>query len=250
MTTDRSLRLRIRRQESADRPETRRWLEVEVNVPAGATVATALRRAERIEPIAWEYGCLEGECGACTLLVNGRVRQACTTRIDEIAPRAKSLVLEPLSKFPVIADLVVDRGVLRGVLERVRGWLDVEPLDSPPSGDRLAPQEQRLLLATSRCSDCGACLEACPEWGEHGDFVGAAALNQVRRLALVPAGKLQRAERLEAVMAPGGVSDCGKAQNCVEVCPLAVPLVDSIQTLSREASKRLLFDWLLGSGER
>ena len=29
-------------------------------------------------------------------------------------------------------------------------------------------------------------------------------------------------------MGDGGVADCGKAQNCVEVCPKEIPLVDSI----------------------
>jgi succinate dehydrogenase / fumarate reductase iron-sulfur subunit len=83
-------------------------------------------------------------------------------------------------------------------------------------------------------------LEACPQYGSRTDFVGAAALNDSRRLALHPIGRLQRRERLEATMAPGGVADCGKAQNCVEVCPMQIPLVDSIQELARETSKHLI----------
>ena len=34
-------------------------------------------------------------------------------------------------------------------------------------------------------------------------------------------------------MGEGGVADCGKAQNCVEVCPKEIPLVDSIAVVSR-----------------
>jgi succinate dehydrogenase / fumarate reductase iron-sulfur subunit len=46
------------------------------------------------------------------------------------------------------------------------------------------------------------------------------------------------------MMAPGGVQSCGKAQTCVEVCPAALPLVDSIQSVARETSKQMLLGWL------
>jgi succinate dehydrogenase / fumarate reductase iron-sulfur subunit len=46
-------------------------------------------------------------------------------------------------------------------------------------------------------------------------------------------------------MGQGGVADCGKAQNCVEVCPKEIPLVDSIADVSRQTTKHALFGWLL-----
>ena len=51
---------------------------------------------------------------------------------------------------------------------------------------------------------------------------------------------MHKNERLEAVMGEGGVADCGKAQNCVEVCPKEIPLVDSIAVVARETTKRML----------
>jgi succinate dehydrogenase / fumarate reductase, iron-sulfur subunit len=96
------------------------------------------------------------------------------------------------------------------------------------------------------CHGCGCCLEACPQYGDHSDFLGAAALAAVHRLGLHPVGAWQHARRLEAVMGPGGVASCGKSQNCVDVCPLGIPLVDAIQRVARDTSRRLLFDWLLG----
>jgi succinate dehydrogenase / fumarate reductase, iron-sulfur subunit len=53
-------------------------------------------------------------------------------------------------------------------------------------------------------------------------------------------------ERLDTVMGEGGVEGCGKAQNCVEVCPKEIPLVDSIAVVGRETTKRMLRKWLLG----
>ena len=52
-------------------------------------------------------------------------------------------------------------------------------------------------------------------------------------------------QRLDALMTDGGIADCGKAQNCVEVCPKEIPLVDSISVVARDTTKRLLFGWLL-----
>jgi succinate dehydrogenase / fumarate reductase, iron-sulfur subunit len=240
-----SVTLRIRRQDAADRPDTRRWEEHSVVGSPDITLAGALRSLERTIPVAFDYECLQGECGACTMLVDGHVRQACTTRLAAIAKKSRRIVLEPLSKFPVIRDLIVDRSGLVQHSERVRGWLDLDATqgDGPL---RVSADDQRVALALARCSECAACLEACPQYGPSTDFVGAAALNDVRRLALHPIGRLQRRTRLEAVMTPGGVADCGKAQNCVEVCPMEIPLVDSIQMLSRETSKHLIWGWLLG----
>ena len=48
---------------------------------------------------------------------------------------------------------------------------------------------------------------------------------------------MQKAGRLEALMGPGGISGCGNAQNCVEVCPKSIPLTTSIAKLNRQVNK-------------
>ena len=179
------------------------------------------------------------------MLINGRVAQACSALVDELSPRGKSIVLEPLRKFPLIRDLIVDRARVFEALGRVHGWVDVDLEQPPAPAPAQAPAAQRAEYALGRCTSCAACLEACPQWSEQREFVGAAALAQVRRLNLNPVGGLGRSERLERVMGPGGVADCGKAQNCVEVCPMQIPLVDGIQGVARDATKRLIFGWLL-----
>ena len=93
---------------------------------------------------------------------------------------------------------------------------------------------------------CGCCLEACPQ------YATALGVHRARRRSTRcgsstshPSGAMHKNERLEAVMGDGGVDDCGKAQNCVEVCPKEIPLVDSIAVVARETTKRMLFGWLL-----
>jgi succinate dehydrogenase / fumarate reductase iron-sulfur subunit len=41
-------------------------------------------------------------------------------------------------------------------------------------------------------------------------------------------------KRLDALMGPGGVADCGNAQNCVRVCPKEIPLTDAIAAVGRQ----------------
>jgi succinate dehydrogenase / fumarate reductase iron-sulfur subunit len=73
-------------------------------------------------------------------------------------------------------------------------------------------------------------------------FVGAAAISQARLFNMNPTGKLNGEERVRALMGPGGLQDCGKAQNCVKVCPKEIPLTSSIAMMNREVSKILIKD--------
>jgi succinate dehydrogenase / fumarate reductase iron-sulfur subunit len=249
----RLVRLKVFRQDSVEAPKTRRHVLLEVPYRPGMTVADALialedhpleEQGKRVPPPRWDGECLEGMCGACTMLVNGKVRKACRTLVDEVERKGRPIELEPLGKFPLVQDLSVDRGRMFETLASLKVWLEVDR-ERPATAPRMPAAHARELLALSSCTHCGACLEACPEYGEHGDYVGAAALNQVRLMVSHPTGEPSTPARLDAVMTKGGIADCGKAQNCAEVCPAGVPLVDSLTLLARDTTQRMLFGWLL-----
>ncbi len=244
----------VERQDALEKPETRRSEAVHVTCTPDTSVQAALilaRSAQDGTPspqggsIAFEGECLEAVCGACAISINGRVALACSTLIGEVCDKQQRVRLAPMKKFPLIRDLVVDRSRIARMLSNV-------PVAGPATpGAVLAhtphsATEALELAGLDQCHRCGACLEACPQYGMHSEFVGAATLHEVRVRNSAPGGKHERRERIEAMMAPGGVQHCGKAQNCVEVCPRDLPLVDSIQNVARETSKRLLFGWLLG----
>jgi succinate dehydrogenase / fumarate reductase iron-sulfur subunit len=201
---------------------------------------------ESVTPVVWESVCLEEVCGSCTMLVNGRVRQSCSAMVDRVAADGDTIVLEPMTKFPVVRDLVVDRSRMFDDMKRVKAWVYLDGTHELGPGPRQAQADQQTAYSLSRCMTCGCCLEACPEIRPGGNFVGAAAISLVRLHNLSPNGKMHAAERLDGVMGAGGIEDCGKAQNCVAVCPKAIPLVDSISSVGRDATKRMLFGWLLG----
>lgn len=65
-----------------------------------------------VSPPAWEAACLEQVCGTCTMVVNGVVQQSCAALIDQVGVHkgdTLEVTLEPMSKFPVVRDLIVDR---------------------------------------------------------------------------------------------------------------------------------------------
>ncbi|HEX7663589.1 MAG TPA: 2Fe-2S iron-sulfur cluster-binding protein, partial [Polyangiaceae bacterium] len=99
---DRTVKLKIKRQDSPHRPETMRWEEFEVPWQPRMNVISALMeirknpvttKGEKVAPVVWESVCLEEVCGSCTMLVNGRVRQSCTALIDTIAPNGEWIEL-------------------------------------------------------------------------------------------------------------------------------------------------------------
>ncbi|MBI1978169.1 MAG: succinate dehydrogenase iron-sulfur subunit [Candidatus Omnitrophica bacterium] len=189
----------------------------------------------RTSPIAWEQSCLEEICGSCTMVINGRVRQACSTLVDKIGP---VITLEPMTKFPVLRDLVVNRKVIFERFKQVKAWVETNQTSGP--GTQIAPELAEKRYHLSKCMTCGCCMEACPQINERSDFIGPAAINQVRLFNTHPIGAKLKENRLLALMQGGGIEDCGNAQNCVKVCPKGIPLVTSIIETNREISLGLI----------
>ncbi|MDB4994984.1 MAG: Succinate dehydrogenase iron-sulfur protein [Myxococcaceae bacterium] len=249
-----TVKLKIKRQDSPTLPATARWEEFEVPWKPQMNVISALMEirknpvtsdGKRVTPVVWEAVCLEEVCGSCTMIVNGRVRQSCTALVDQIAPNGEPIRLEPMTKFPLVRDLIVDRARMFDDLKKVKAWIQLDGTHELGPGPRQSQENQEEAYPLSRCMTCGCCLEACPQVNDSSSFLGPAALNQVRLFNLHPSGKMHAAERIATVMGEDGVAGCGKAQNCVEVCPKEIPLVDSIAVVARQATKHMLFRWLL-----
>jgi succinate dehydrogenase / fumarate reductase iron-sulfur subunit len=248
----RKVRLEVLRQDAPD--ARKRWETFDVPHLPQMNVNSCLEQirknpvtvdGKKVAPVVWEAACLEEVCGSCSMLINGRVRQACSTLVDAVAPGGETIRIEPMTKFPLVRDLVVDRTRMFDALKRVKAWIDLDGTHELGPGPREGPEKQEERYPLSRCMTCGCCLEACPQINDSSAFIGAAAISQVRLMNLHPSGALHKNARLDALMGEGGIADCGKAQNCVEVCPKEIPLVDSIAVVNRDATKRLLFGWLL-----
>ena len=244
--------LTIKRQDGPERPsywQTFRVLHVEQMNVISCLQAIAANpvtvEGQRTTPVVWDCGCLEEVCGACTMVINGRVRQSCTALVDRLLEQnPKEIRLEPMSKFPVIRDLFVDRKRMFEALQRVRAWVPVDGYYDAGPGPAVSSHDQQEAYPLSRCMSCGCCLEACPQVNSHSDFIGAAPIAQAILFNLHPTGKMIANERLEALMAPGGITDCGNAQNCVKVCPKDIPLTDAIARAGRDTTVYAIKRWL------
>ena len=86
------------------------------------------------------------------------------------------------------------------------------------------------------------CMEACPQFNESSKFIGPAPLAQVRLHNSHPTGQYDKEDRLHAIMGEGGITDCGNAQNCVQVCPKEIPLTTAIGELGRQTTAQWFRD--------
>ena len=271
----RMVRVRVLRQDVAGGESY--WERFEVPYEPNMNVISVLQKiaalarsrdGRRVAPVAWDCSCLEDVCGSCTMLINGRTRMACSALVDRLVEEdGEEIELRPMSKFPVVRDLVVDRRRLFRSLERVKAWVPVDGSYDHGPGPRISPEEQEDAYPLAECISCGCCLEACPQFTKleavrredeseadfekrrraafDSGFVGAHAISQAMLFNGHPTGKMIADERLQALTAPGGIQMCGNAQNCVAVCPKRIPLTRSIARAGRAATVwaiRKLFD--------
>ena len=199
------------------------------------------RKGQKVNPVVWESNCLEEVCGACSMLVNGRPRQACAALVDNLK---QPIELKPLTKFPAVRDLMVDRTPMFQALAKVHAWIPIDGTYDLGPGPKFSEAERAKAYEFSRCMTCGCCMEACPQYNSGSDFIGPAPLGQVELFNSHPTGGMNKEERLRVLMEKGGIADCGKAQNCVKVCPKEIPLTDAIAELGRETTLQWFKDTL------
>ena len=203
------------------------------------------KEGRQTTPPVWDMSCLEQVCGICTMVIDGRVRQSCSALIDDllVASDTNTITLEPMSKFPNVRDLKVDRSRMFEHLKQVHAWIELDGSHDLGPGPQMANEKAQERYAYSRCMTCGCCLEACPQY--HDDnYIGPQAIAQARLFNMHPTGKITLEERLDGLMGDDGITNCGNAQNCVQVCPMSIPLTRAIYETNRDITVNALFGWL------
>jgi succinate dehydrogenase / fumarate reductase iron-sulfur subunit len=197
-------------------------------------------KGEPVAPVSWEMNCLEEVCGACSMVINGKPRQACTALVDKLEQPVR---LAPMNTFPVQRDLVIDRHRMFDALKRVKAWIPIDGTYDLGPGPRMPEVERQWAYELSKCMTCGVCLEACPNVNDQSPFIGPFAISQVRLFNQHPTGMMNAGERLDGLMGEGGISDCGNSQNCVQSCPKGIPLTTSIAAMNRATTIHSIKKW-------
>jgi succinate dehydrogenase / fumarate reductase iron-sulfur subunit len=190
-------------------------------------------KGQQTAPVTWDMNCLEEVCGACSMVINGKPRQACSALVDKLE---QPIRLAPMKTFPVIRDLQIDRSRMFDSLKKVKAWIPIDGTYDLGPGPRMAETKRQWAYELSKCMTCGVCLEACPNVNSKSNFMGPFVFGQVRLFNSHPTGAMNKAERLNAFMEDGGLQGCGNSQNCVQACPKGIPLTTSIAAVNRDAT--------------
>lgn len=190
--------------------------------------------AQGKEPIAFEHDCREGICGSCGAMVNGRAHgpgdrsTLCQVHMRQFKD-GDTVVVEPwrAEAFPVIKDLVVDRGAFDKII-RAGGYISVRTGGARDANNLpISKESADAAMDAATCIGCGACVAACPN-ASASLFTAA----KVAHLGLLPQGQPERYKRVVDMvnaMDESGFGHCSNHGECEAVCPKGVSLTNISQ---------------------
>jgi fumarate reductase iron-sulfur subunit len=201
-------------------------------------IVTEIQR-DQDATLAYRFACRVGMCGSCAMVVNGRPRWTCRTRVSEVIGADARLTLEPLRNMTVIKDLAVD------MTRFFDKWRDAEG-SFVPGEDRAefavvppSSPQRREADAGIECIGCGVCYSACDVVAWEPDYLGPAALNRAWTLVNdVRDGA--REKRIAAVSGSSGCQACHTHMSCTTFCPKAIAPTYAIAGLKRAMVAKML----------
>ena len=202
-------------------------------------VVTEIQR-EQDPTLAYRFACRVGMCGSCAMVVNGRPRWTCRTRVSEVTDDSGQLRLEPLRNLTVVKDLAVEMTQFFDKWRDARGYF--EPGAAPAKDFALVPPvtpERRAADAGIECIGCGVCYSACDVVAWDEDYLGPAALNRAWTL-VNDVRDTTNDQRLDAVSGDGGCVACHTHMSCTNFCPKAIAPTYAIAGLKRKILRRAL----------
>lgn len=211
----------------------------QVTAGSDTTVLDALVEIQRAQDqtLAFRYACRVGMCGSCAMVVNGRERWACRTRLASLDPGVVDV--RPLYHLPLLRDLVVDMTPFHDKLREVGGALVPKSSAAPYARVAGDSTERREIDEAIECIGCGMCVSACTMVAHAPRFPGPAALNRAFTLQRDQRDGVAAA-RWQVLLSDDALARCHGQGNCTAVCPMSLAPSSSIAHLRRLAVRRLL----------
>ena len=210
----------------------KKFLNFQVHVEKWTTVLDAILEAKKYadHSIAVRYSCRQATCGSCGMIINGKPRLACFTKIDEL--NSNVVTVEPMHNFPIIRDLTVKFDRLFSTHKKIKPFIIAENTEvSSDSKENLqTPEEYDKFIQFAGCIKCGLCNSACPTMATDSSFIGPQALAQAYRYIADNRDK-GKDERLKIIDTSHGIWRCHFAGSCSQVCPKGVDPAMGIQLL-------------------
>jgi succinate dehydrogenase / fumarate reductase iron-sulfur subunit len=196
------------------------------------------------EPVAFDYDCREGICGACSLVINGiphgpqKATTTCQLYMREFK-EGDDIWIEPwqVGAFKVVRDLVVDRSAYDRILQ-AGGYISART-GSAPDGNTIPVSKETAdrVFTSATCIGCGACAAACPN-ASASLFVAA----KISHLGLLPQGQPERNSRVQMMLAQmdaEGFGFCSNHRECEAACPKEIN-IDRIGRMNRDMYRSLI----------
>ena len=186
------------------------------------------------DPVAFDHDCREGICWTCGIVINGRphgpvpATTTCQLHMRKFHD-GDAIALEPwrAKAFPVVKDLVVDRGAFDRIIQ-AGGFVSVNTGSAPEANAaQVGKPVADHAMDAAQCIGCGACVAACPNASA---MLFTAA--KVSHLGLLPQGQPERDERARKMVARMDAEAFGGCTNTGE-CEAACPKEISIAFIAR-----------------
>ncbi len=231
LSSSTSITLRISRF-NPEHDESSGFMEFSVPVQKWTTVLEAILEVKKHfdHSVAVRYSCRQATCGSCGMIINGKPRLACFTKISEL--NSNVVTVEPMNNFPVIRDLAVKFEKLFDSHQKIKPFLirDDTELVSDEKEFLQSPEEVEQYIQFANCIKCGLCNSACPTMATDSSFVGPQALAQAYRYVADTRDK-GKDSRLKIIDDSHGIWRCHFAGSCSQVCPKGVDPAMGIQLL-------------------
>lgn len=207
---------------------------MEFNIPYGkwTTVLDAILDVKKNHDhsVGVRYSCRQATCGSCGMVINGKPRLACFTKISEL--NSNVVTVQPMNNFPIIRDLAVKFDRLFATHHKLKPFLIREDSEVTTQAKELiqTPEELENFIQFAGCIKCGLCNSACPTMATDSSFIGPQALAQAYRYIADNRDK-GKDDRLKIVDDSHGIWRCHFAGSCSQVCPKGVDPAMGIQLL-------------------
>ncbi len=196
-------------------------------------------RWEQDGSLAYRMSCAHGICGSDGVTIDGVSALACQKLVKEFQ-LDKEILVEPLSVFTVVKDLVVD---LDPFFEREKsihppGQIALKEA-SGGKENMQSPEDRTLFNDDIKCIMCACCVSACPvNQKENPAYVGPAAIVRAHRYIFDNRIK-DELERLTIMNKPHGAWSCKSYYKCTQVCPKGIQITKHILEVKRKILNEL-----------
>jgi len=183
---------------------------------------------EQDPTLAWNSSCEHGQCGTCSVLVNGKPMLACELLVENAVAQFGTATFEikPLPVAPVVRDLVVDFEKAYHRVDTAKPYI-IRPAPAPKQGQEypITANELDQYVNATRCINCFCCAAACIS--SHKGFLGPNAMLACI-VRMMDARELEKKQREEILFGDQGVARCHSSHACSFVCPKEIDVAHFI----------------------